>query len=284
MATTFCVICGTEVDEQATFCPACGNPMDAPPTSDIPAAPAWPRRRQAAQPQETDPAAAAAATEESAAEDEDEDEAVVIEPTAAYAAPPQAPAHLDTAQGESELDEADLDDAAPRHEYREAARPGPVVLPPVQAPSSGGSATSGSDAAAGASVHGDESRTGPQFDVPITWPVTLSGWLIGIGSFVGALAVLLDFRAFTNPVTLIAFLLLLAVAATVFFSANVPAIAHRQMWVVVIVLVAFGAAFERVGAGTYFAGLVFFLGTGAAAVGAIILELGMDRPLGGTGG
>jgi hypothetical protein len=130
----------------------------------------------------------------------------------------------------------------------------------------------------------DEPRNSPQFDVPVTWPVTLSGWLIGIGSFVGALAVLLDFRAFTNPVTLIAFLLLLGVAATVFFAANVPAIPHRQMWVLVIVLIAFGAAFERVGAGTYFAGLVFFLGTGAAAVGAIILELGMDRPLGGTGG
>jgi hypothetical protein len=282
MATTFCVICGTEVDEQATFCPACGNPMDAPPTSDIPPAPAWPRRRQAAQPEPTDATEAALDVEE-ADDDEDEQEtpldpAPFIEPTATYATPASAASPRDAVE-----DATDLDDERP-FQGRESARPGPIIPPPVQSSSSGGSATGGSDAPAGASVHPDQSRTGPQFDVPITWPVTLSGWLIGIGSFVGALAVLLDFRAFTNPVTLIAFLLLLGVAATVFFSANVPAIPHRQMWVLVIVLIAFGAAFERVGAGTYFAGLVFFLGTGAAAVGAIILELGMDRPLGGTGG
>jgi len=111
--------------------------------------------------------------------------------------------------------------------------------------------------------------------------VTLSGWLIGVGSLVGALAVLLDFRAFTNPVTLIAFLLLLAVAAVVFFSASVPAIPHRELWIMVVVLVGFGAALERVGGGTAFAGVIFFLATGAAAAGAIIVELGLDRPFGG---
>jgi hypothetical protein len=49
----------------------------------------------------------------------------------------------------------------------------------------------------------------------------------------------------------------------------------------VVVLVGFGAALERVGGGTAFAGVIFFLATGAAAAGAIIVELGLDRPFGG---
>jgi hypothetical protein len=271
MATRFCVTCGTEVDEQATFCPACGNPMDAPPAAtaaeEIPPAPAWPRRRRSEQRGEPD-----AAADDEAAQDE-ADEPL---PTAGDDETRISP--------DSELSSDEPEEIEPEPMRRESARLGPIGTP-ASAPtpaSVGGREPRGSQEAAGASA--PEMRrpsAASQLDIPVTWPVMLSGWLIGIGSFVGALAVLLDFRAFTNPVTLIAFLLLLAVAATVFFSANVPAIPHRRLWVMVIVLVAFGAAFERVGAGTYFAGLVFFLGTGAATVGAIILELGLDRPFGG---
>lgn len=149
-----------------------------------------------------------------------------------------------------------------------AARPGPVA--PVPSPVDPG---------------GEPRRPSrnpvEQIDLPFTWPVMLSGWLTGVGSFVAALSVLLDFRSLGNPVTLIAFLLLLAVAATVFLAANMPAIAHRQLWVLVVSIGTFGAAFERIGAGTGFAGAVFFLGTLAAAVGALIAELGRDRPMGG---
>lgn len=310
MATRFCVHCGTEVDEQAAFCPACGNPLDGPPVNEIPAAPAWPQRaRSQPEPEpedepelqdeaEVEPEAGVAAdalkvpstdtasvegaasappprsepplpdwlsdTEpepiEPHAEPEPEATRVVarIQPTA------EEDAH------ESEGEAADEREPLRPASLRPSARPGPEP-----APGAGGPAQSSGDRPGGVAR---------QLDLPITWPVTLSGWLIGVGAFVGALAVVLDFRAFVNPVTLIAFVVLLAVAATVFLAANVPQIPHRQLWVLVAVLIAFGAALERVGGGTAFAGLVFFLGSGAAAIGAVILELGLDRPLGGNPG
>ncbi len=310
MATRFCVHCGTEVDEQAAFCPACGNPLDGPPVNEIPAAPAWPQRaRSQPEPEpedepelqdeaEVEPEAGVAAdalkvpstdtasvegaasappprsepplpdwlsdTEpepiEPHAEPEPEATRVVarIQPTA------EEDAH------ESEGEAADEREPLRPASLRPSARPGPE-----SAPGAGGAAPSPGDRPRGVAQ---------QLDLPITWPVTLSGWLIGVGAFVGALAVVLDFRAFVNPVTLIAFVVLLAVAATVFLAANVPQIPHRQLWVLVAVLIAFGAALERVGGGTAFAGLVFFLGSGAAAIGAVILELGLDRPLGGNPG
>jgi hypothetical protein len=112
----------------------------------------------------------------------------------------------------------------------------------------------------------------------------LSGWLIGVGSLVAALSVLLDFRTFANPVTLIFFLLLLAVSASVFLSSNIPDFANRRLWVLVVVVAAFGIGLWRVGFGANFAGVVFFLGALAAAAGAMILELGRDRPMGGPVG
>jgi hypothetical protein len=114
-------------------------------------------------------------------------------------------------------------------------------------------------------------------------PVTLSAWLIGGGSAAAAIGVIIGlFGGFLNPIDLILLLLLIGIAATVFLSASVPAIPHQRLMTLIIVLIGFGTALDRIGFGSAGVGeLLLLLGTAAAAIGAIILELGRDQPLGG---
>jgi zinc-ribbon domain len=127
-------------------------------------------------------------------------------------------------------------------------------------------------------------RRGPApINNPLTMPVTLSAWLIGGGAALAAVGVLVGlFGGFLNPIDLILLILLAGIAATVFLSANVPAIPHLRLITLVIVLIGFGMALDRIGFGSAGADeLLLFLGSAAAAIGAIILELGRDQPLGG---
>jgi hypothetical protein len=127
-------------------------------------------------------------------------------------------------------------------------------------------------------------RRAPQVNLPVTWPVTLSAWLIGVGTFVAAVGVVIGlFRGVINPIDLLLILLLLAIAVTIFFSTNVPAIPHLRMATMVVVLIGFGIAIDRIGFGAAGIGeLLLFLGTAAAAIGCILVELGRDQPLGGS--
>jgi hypothetical protein len=121
--------------------------------------------------------------------------------------------------------------------------------------------------------------------VPFTMPLTLSAWLIGGGALLAALGVLIAlFGGFVSPIDLVVLVVLIGIAATVFFSASVPAVPHLRLIVLAVVLVAFGMALDRIGLGGAGAGeLLFFLGIAAAAIGALLLELGRDQPLGGPG-
>lgn len=123
----------------------------------------------------------------------------------------------------------------------------------------------------------------PSINLPITWPLTLSAWLIGIGALLGALGALIGlFRGTISPIDFLLLLLLLGIAATIFLAANVPAIPHLRLATMGVLLVGFGIALDRIGLG--FAGvgdLLLFLGTAAGAMGSILLELGRDQPLGG---
>ncbi len=123
----------------------------------------------------------------------------------------------------------------------------------------------------------------PAVNVPLTLPVTMSGWLIGGGALVAALGTVIAlFSGTINPFDLLLLLLLLGIAVTVFFSASVPDIPHLRLATLAVVLVVFGIGLDRIGFG--FAGigeLLLFLGAAAAAIGAILLELGRDQPLGG---
>jgi hypothetical protein len=114
-------------------------------------------------------------------------------------------------------------------------------------------------------------------------PVTLSAWLIGIGAVLGAVGALVGlFDSVGAAIDLLALVALLAVAATVFFAASLPAIPHLRFITLAVVLVAFGVALDRLGIGRAGAGdLLLFLGSAAAVIGAVLLELGQDQPLSG---
>lgn len=126
-------------------------------------------------------------------------------------------------------------------------------------------------------------REDPAISLPVTMPVTLSAWLIGGGTTIAALGVLIGlFDGFLNPIDLVLLIVLVGIAATVFFSANVPAIPHLRLATFVVVLIAFGIALNRIGFGGAGIGdLLLFLGAAAATIGALLLELGRDQPLGG---
>jgi zinc-ribbon domain len=122
-------------------------------------------------------------------------------------------------------------------------------------------------------------------DLPITWPVTLSAWLIGGGALVGAVGLVVGMFRVINAIDLLILLVLIAIAITVFFSASVPAYRYLRLATLVAVLIGFGIAIDRIGFGLAGIGeLLLFLGTAAAAIGAILLEIGQDQPLGGTRG
>jgi hypothetical protein len=134
-----------------------------------------------------------------------------------------------------------------------------------------------------------------QLNLPITWPVTLSGWLIGVGALVGVLAMFLPwipsdfggaFGGFDSFVNIVLLILLLGVAAWVFLSTLVPQVRHQRLAILVVALIGLGIALDRLGIGGFGIGVVlFFLAMLAAAIGALLLELGMDRPVGvPTGG
>lgn len=255
MATRFCGNCGTEVDDDAAFCPSCGRPI-APPDHDdqaaaIPAAPVWPEPANNAQPMTSEPASPEAPGFSPTSE------AVSGEPPPVYDAPavsePQAAA-----------------DAA-----RSELPPPQRAAPPPAGPPPGG---------VHPSLPGERSSA-PQVELPITWPVTLSGWLIGGGAFAAAIGFIADLFAFGgagNAVSVIFVLLMLGIAATVFISASMPAIPHLRLATLCVVFVAVGVAVDRLGFNVAgFGTVLVLLGAGAAAAGAVILELGRDQPMAG---
>ena len=123
-----------------------------------------------------------------------------------------------------------------------------------------------------------------ELNLPVTWPVTLSAWLIGIGAVLAAVGLVIAMFRVVNAIDLLLLLLLVGVAVTVFFSANVPSIPHLRLATLAVVLIGFGMALDRIGFGAAGAGeLLLFLGTAAAAIGCVLLEIGRDQPLGGPG-
>lgn len=242
MTTRYCPNCGTEVDETAVFCPTCGQPIDQATETEMPAAPAWPEPPRASERPEQAP------------------------PTA-RPVEPDAPGWSEEPAWSAEPSATDAPAAARDEPPERAAAPATGLpsapIPPPVAPEG---------TAAG----------GPAANLPVTLPLTLSAWLIGGGTALGALGALIGlFDGFVSPVELLLLVALLGIAATVFFSSSLPEIPQLRLATLAIVLVAFGAALDRLGfGGSGIAELLLFLGTAAAAIGAIILELGRDQPMG----
>jgi hypothetical protein len=132
---------------------------------------------------------------------------------------------------------------------------------------------------------GRSERVRPAINLPLTMPVTLSAWLIGIGALLAAIGIVIGlFDGVISPVELILLLALIAIAAAIFFSASLPSVPNLRLATLVVALIGFGIAIDRLGFGgtNVVAELLLFLGTAMAAIGAIILELGRDQPLGGS--
>lgn len=267
--TRFCASCGTEVDETAIFCPTCGQPIDQDVEAAIPPAPAWP-----------EPAAAAADRPV-----RDEAPTRPIEPE--WGSPPEPPP-ADPAWEAAQTppppaapppvrrEPPPIEPVSERHyEPEPEPAPRPDVPAPISPPPPADRPAPPPPRPAGAS---------PLSTVPITTPVTLSGWLIGIGAILAAVGALIAlFDGIRTVVDLIVLVAMAAVAVSIFFSSRLPAFGHLRLAVLAIVLVAFGAATDRILAGVGSAGeLLVFLGAAAVVIGAILLETGRDQPLGGA--
>jgi zinc-ribbon domain len=122
----------------------------------------------------------------------------------------------------------------------------------------------------------------PSVSVPLTMPVTLSGWLIGVGAVIGGLGVVVGlFDGVLNPVELLLLLGLIGIAVATFFPSVLASFPNLRLATLVVALIGFGLSLDRLGFGGAGVGeLLLFLGTAATAMGAIILELGRDQPLG----
>ena len=263
--TRFCANCGTEVDEAAVFCPTCGQPVDEAAASEIPAAPAWP---------DPPPDQAGASAERAAPA---AFQARADPEPAADAAWPEYGGRDVGGAGAHRATEAPtrVEQRPPPAADATPGEPAPAVAAPAALPPDHGRESG--DGGAGA-------RSGlPQVDLPLTMPVTLSGWLIGGGTLLAALGVIVILVVTSlNAIDLLLLVALLAVAATVFLAARMPAIPNLRLISLVVSLIAFGVALDRVGFGGGGVGeLLLFMGAAAAAIGAVILELGQDQPLGG---
>ncbi len=270
----YCGNCGTEVDDTAVFCPTCGQPIDEAASSEIPAAPAWPdvTGREAAPTDQPDRPA-------------NLDGDPVVDPT-----PPERSEHGVEPEPEAEtLREFGRRDfgAAPAGQRDEAPtrvehRPPPTSDPDdARAPAAAAAPTP--DRRPADVTPARPQSSSPQIDLPFSMPVTLSGWLIGGGTLLAALGVVIILIVTAlNAIDLLLLVALLGVAATVFLSARMPAIPNLRLISLVVALITFGVALDRVGFRGGGAGeLLLFMGAAAAAIGAVILELGQDQPLGG---
>jgi hypothetical protein len=263
--TRYCGNCGTEVDDSAIFCPTCGQPIDQAVETEIPAAPGWPDAPAAA-PRGDEPIQEPMRPP---AQDAGWTARAPEEPQ--WAAPPPVASGWDQPAAE----------APTRVEERVPPPPAvPPAMPPAPSRAQQPPQSPAERAATGSGA------PGPAANLPITTPVTLSGWLVGIGAVLGALGVLIGvFDGQVNPIELVLLVALLAIAATVFFSANLPDIPNLRLATLVVVLIGFGIALDRLSVGRAGAGeLLLFLGTAAAAIGGILLETGHDQPLGGAAG
>lgn len=256
--TRFCANCGTEVDENAVFCPTCGQPIDQDVETEMPPAPSWP---------EPEPRAPQPGHEPFGPDE--------------HEAPPAAPRERDEhawSRPDAEPEAAHADEPAPAPEPRPTEVTRAVEPPPPPPPAT--------PPRARPSVPPPPPRrepARPAMDLPLTMPVTLSAWLIGGGAALGAIGALIGlFDGLGTVIDLLLLIGLLGVAASVFLSARLPHIPQLRLIALSIVLVALGVSIDRLGFGRAGAGdLLLFLGTAAAAIGAIILETGRDQPLGG---
>jgi hypothetical protein len=112
-------------------------------------------------------------------------------------------------------------------------------------------------------------------DVPITWPTTVAGWLIGAGSLLGAIFLI---ASLGNVVSLLLFVALLGIAASVFVADHMPEIPRLRLLVLATTMIGLGVALARAGFTVAGVDTLFLLAMLAAGGGALLIEFDRDRP------
>jgi hypothetical protein len=114
--------------------------------------------------------------------------------------------------------------------------------------------------------------------MPSTWPTTLSRWLIGGGALVGALVLIPRLAGGGYLVSLLLFLALLGIAATVFLADHIPHVPQLRLITLCTAVVGLGVALARAAFSIQGIDTLLLIAMLAAAGGALLLELDMDRP------
>jgi zinc-ribbon domain len=112
-------------------------------------------------------------------------------------------------------------------------------------------------------------------EIPLTWPSTIAGWLIGAGSLLGAIFLI---ATLGNVVSLLLFVALLGVAASVFVADRMPEVPHLRLLVLVTTMIGLGVGLARAGFTVNGVDTLFLLAMLAAGGGALLIELDRDRP------
>lgn len=112
-------------------------------------------------------------------------------------------------------------------------------------------------------------------EIPLTWPSTIAGWLIGAGSLLGAIFLI---ATLGNVVSLVLFVALLGVAATVFVADRLPEIPNLRLLVLVTTMIGLGVGLARAGFTVNGVDTLFLLAMLAAGGGALLIEIDRDRP------
>jgi hypothetical protein len=155
--------------------------------------------------------------------------------------------------------------AQPPAEPEHAEVPQPTASAPPPAP----------PAAAAAPAAQSVAPNSRYSDVPITWPTTVAGWLIGAGSLLGAIFLIANLG---NVVSLVLFVALLGIAASVFVADHMPEIPRLRLLVLVTTMIGLGVALARAGFTVAGVDTLFLLAMLAAGGGALLIEFDRDRP------
>jgi hypothetical protein len=115
-------------------------------------------------------------------------------------------------------------------------------------------------------------------EMPFSWPSLLSGWLIGGGAVVGALALIPRLAGAGYLVSMLLFLALLGIAATIFLADHVPDIPRLRLIVLCTTLIGLGVGLARAAFAIQGIDTLFLVAMLAAAGGALLVELERDRP------
>ena len=181
--------------------------------------------------------------------------------------PPQEPAL--PAAGDEPTQEAVATERTPDSQPRADPQPAPEPEPPPPA-AAASAGTSPPPAAPSASAPSSS------MELPFTWPTMLSGWLIGTGSLLGAIFLI---ASLGNVVSLLLFLALIGIAATVFLADRIPDVPRQRLVILGTTMVGLGVGLARAGFTMQGADTLFLVAMLAAAGGALLIEVDRDRPM-----